>query len=891
MKHNLTSTFTLVTSNSSELQFYCDTAVCLGTIDEDNFLTFEAGEKYTVIAHVAVYAKALVIGSNSYVNVVELTSNGVTDAVSVNNAIPDAQTALEVATQWGNFSGVNTANGDFVTNVSGLNGQSITVLSASPLTTGESYVVNYNKPVVQPCSMEFAGSFVRGGGIGFATASLFANSEAGADSVPNPINIVSYYQSSAGQGAANTTTAGTIMHILLETPVPAIGANNAVFSGDWINITGLVDNRFNYSNACINFISADRKTIAVGFSDEVALPSIVSPASGATSVTLGSAKVNFYNNFSGARNAYGLRLTGTSATSAAVVSIFGGDDNQVSGTLLGDHRVTIASTNPTYVVGSVMGQYEIKATSRFKIDCHPDVAVLLDKAEQTQASWTPREFRTSVKPSSNSKLYPRFRLYKPESMSRPIAKIVSATKATATTTATIVTDAPHGLTTGNYVTIKGIANQTVFASFTTPAVVTVIDATSFTVVCGTATIATSYGGSVIIANGGKDQPGIQTNTIQNAVSYIANGSNWLLLTGLATWFGVINIGDYIDIHGVRNSSTGADLGVDGAWEVANIGTTLLYLKPIFDIAGNRVSPALTTLASTPCSGTSITRQTLRAHDLSVTSRKDNVVSIDGAGTARIDKALPIYGLGGTISASQSTAATVSATTGLGGWYVHPAIVGLPDIASAALTSTTTTSTIANNLGNGFQVNIAVTAVTGTTPTLDIRVEESFDGGTNWVTLYEMQRITANGSYNSPILRATGRHIRYVQTVAGTTPSFTRAITRNVLPFIPAEPQKRLMDRSIALTTLNSITPILFSGAANNVQLVINLGTATTPPALQLEGSEDGVNFYSIGSPLTGVASSTVQLTVTGLSATFVRAKVTTVGATVVAGYVSIKAWS
>ena len=100
-----------------------------------------------------------------------------------------------------------------------------------------------------------------------------------------------------------------------------------------------------------------------------------------------------------------------------------------------------------------------------------------------------------------------------------------------------------------------------------------------------------------------------------------------------------------------------------------------------------------------------------------------------------------------------------------------------------------------------------------------------------------------------------------------------------------------MDRSIVLTTLNSVTPVLFSGAANNIQLVINLGTATTPPALQMEGSEDGINFYPIGSPLTGVASSTVQLTIAGVSATFVRARVSTVGATVVAGYVSIKAWS
>lgn len=73
------------------------------------------------------------------------------------------------------------------------------------------------------------------------------------------------------------------------------------------------------------------------------------------------------------------------------------------------------------------------------------------------------------------------------------------------------------------------------------------------------------------------------------------------------------------------------------------------------------------------------------------------------------------------------------------------------------------------------------------------------------------------------MRATGRHIRYIRTLNGTSLTCTNAVTRNVLPFIQAEPQKRIMDRSIVLTTLNSVTPTLFQGAANNVQLVINLG--------------------------------------------------------------------
>lgn len=66
---------------------------------------------------------------------------------------------------------------------------------------------------------------------------------------------------------------------------------------------------------------------------------------------------------------------------------------------------------------------------------------------------------------------------------------------------------------------------------------------------------------------------------------------------------------------------------------------------------------------------------------------------------------------------------------------------------------------------------------------------------------------------------------------------------------------------------------------------------TTPPSIQLEGSEDGVNFYTMGAPLAAVASSTVQLTVNSISATYTRARVSTAGVTVTAGYVSIKAWS
>jgi len=213
-----------------------------------------------------------------------------------------------------------------------------------------------------------------------------------------------------------------------------------------------------------------------------------------------------------------------------------------------------------------------------------------------------------------------------------------------------------------------------------------------------------------------------------------------------------------------------------------------------------------------------------------------------------------------------------------------------DVVSAALITTTTSATFIPSFGISYQVNIPVTVVSGTSPTLDVTIEESDDTGINWYKVYDFPRITGTGIYRSPHIPFMGNRVRYVQTVGGTTPSFTRSINRLQSSY-PALPVRQLIDRTISLTTLNSTTPILLTrDCGNALQLVINTGAAATPPVLQLEGSEDfGSTWYSIGSPLTAVASSTVQLTVTTINSAAVRARVSTAGVGVTAGYVMIKA--
>ena len=760
--------------------------------------------------------------------------------------------------------------GDFINTSRSSNGQQFIEISIDPLSVSETQTtVEFNRPVRFPLYAEIEASLSQRTYGDYVVMEI--TDKVSRDVEPIEYNIVSISQST------------TRLTVTLDSAFDG-------WLGSWVDIYGLADSRFNYTNAAIEAMSLDKKTLFITTRDETTIPSLT-----ATPASVVGGKLKRQAKLQNARNAVGMRFTGVSATTAAFMTRFDGGSIKEVGTLTGSRLATNASTAPTYTSG-LNGQVEIKPSSKYRIEVEPEIITFMDKAIDSATTYAVRQAFTAVKPSSGNDYYIRFRAVSPRSISRPVAKIVSAVKATASTTATITTDVPHGLNVDSYVTIYGIANQTVFANLTAATkVASIVNDTTFTIVIGTATIATSYGGYVSLCNGGVTQPGAIAQVVQS-VAVDANG--FVTLIGTGTWAGLGGVGEYVNLLGVRNSTNGADLGVDGVYRVSNFATTTLVLEPVKDLNGIRainglgqnLSPTVGVITTTNAGGAVLLRTTLRSHNFVAASYSQSVMNISGQGTQRADKAIPVIHVGSVI-ANQGTPATVSSTTGLNGWLVNPATAGIPDIASAALTSTGTTSSIANNLGNGFQVNIAVTAVTGTAPTLDVRIEESFDGATNWVTLYEMQRITANGSYNTPILRASGRHIRYVQTVGGTSPSFTRAVTRNILPFIPAEPQKRLMDRSIVLTTLNSVTPVLFSGAANNIQLVINLGTATTPPALQLEGSEDGINFYPIGSPLTGIASSTVQVTIANVSATFVRARVSTIGATVVAGYVSIKAWS
>lgn len=248
----------------------------------------------------------------------------------------------------------------------------------------------------------------------------------------------------------------------------------------------------------------------------------------------------------------------------------------------------------------------------------------------------------------------------------------------------------------------------------------------------------------------------------------------------------------------------------------------------------------------------------------------------------INGVAPLMGVGASGTGSLRTK---EATEGVNLSVNNPAI----DVASAAITTTTTTAAFTPTSGISYTIVLNATVVTGTSPTNDTNIEESPDGGTTWFHVYSLRRLTAVGTVLSVKLPNRGNRVRYVQTISGTTPSFTRSITR-LQTNDPVPVFAQLIDRTLAVNTLNSTTASVLVDGASNVSVTLQLGAATTPPVIQIEGSDNNSSWYSIGNTLNGVASSSVSYTINGVAPAFIRARVSTAGVSSTLDNILIKAF-
>lgn len=436
----------------------------------------------------------------------------------------------------------------------------------------------------------------------------------------------------------------------------------------------------------------------------------------------------------------------------------------------------------------------------------------------------------------------RIRAKNLDNYTRPVAKITAIAK-TGTTTATVTTDAPHGLATTDFVQIYGVRDIVNFPNLTVQTqVASIVSPTQFTIIIGSASTTSSAGGTVFLNQGSVLAPGISAINVQS----ISRTNNILALVGNTTWAGYLP-GETIQLHGCDATSMGL---YDGAYKVLRSSTTILELESVGSDFG-----------TINCGGAVMRRTDFRIHTISEIEHTRHIVELSNSqGAGDISKSVPVIVANSpAVTVSSGTVTTVSAVTAItnalpaGANVIGQVGLSIPgtvaDVASAAITTTTTTAAFTPTSGTAYQVNVPVTAVSGTNPTLDFSIEESTDNGTNWIKIYDFPRITATGIYNSPILRLRGNRVRYVQTITGTTPSFTRAVNRSQISHAASQ-IAQLVDRTIVPNTLSSTTPSLLVESCQDFNILVRCTAQTTAATLTLQFSHDNVNWHTTGNALT-----------------------------------------
>ena len=181
----------------------------------------------------------------------------------------------------------------------------------------------------------------------------------------------------------------------------------------------------------------------------------------------------------------------------------------------------------------------------------------------------------------------------------------------------------------------------------------------------------------------------------------------------------------------------------------------------------------------------------------------------------------------------------------------------------------------------------VTATSGTGQTLDVVIQESDDSGTNWYDTYHFPRITATGQYRTPLIPLTGNRVRYVRTVAGTSPSFTMSLNR--LQGHTSNPVQRQFFTRIDMNTLNTVTASFFTEGCVDLNVVVAMAAiTTTAPVLAFEVSADNSAWTQVGGDITTVANTAVLVQISNVQARFSRLRTKTAGSGASTNFMMVK---
>ncbi len=423
--------------------------------------------------------------------------------------------------------------------------------------------------------------------------------------------------------------------------------------GDRICLYGCPSSLMNVGPVAVTVLTADSFTVPITASN------------GSYNCTGG--KVMWVDPVAYAENAASYLFENATVTNASFITRRDGSSAKgaVSAVTVATTTATQANTSPYTDAFLAAGQHEFIATLdalTYRSFAPDGVATMSGLGKRTQG--TPDE-------EKNYKI--RVRAKNLSSLSVPVGRITQISKS-GTTTATVTTDVPHGLTTSDMVQIYGVRDITNFPNLTaSTAVSSIITDTSFTIIIAGAVSASSAGGAVWRNNGAVLAPGVLAQNIQS----ISRTNNVVSVVGNTTWATPLP-GEYFHLYGMDGSGA----AYDGAYKVLRVNTSTLELESTGADFG-----------SISCGGAVLRRTDVRVHFVRLMDYTRLVTEVVGGrgSTTDINDSVPVAITGSaTITANPSTG-----TSGIA--KAEDAAAAAGDIGVPAMTLRQDVQLVGNNV--------------------------------------------------------------------------------------------------------------------------------------------------------------------------------------------------
>ncbi len=317
--------------------------------------------------------------------------------------------------------------------------------------------------------------------------------------------------------------------------------------------------------------------------------------------------------------------------------------------------------NPVYAVSTtaISGTPAVRSesmlpTSKYALEMYPDYNYYSNIAVDSVTAIELGIKRTNQIPNGSKNYKVRYRCRNNSNFSTPIGRITSATKS-GTTTATIVTDVPHGLTTSDFVVIQGVRDITSFPNLiAATAVTSIISPTSFTVIQGSAVTASSQDGVVFKING---LGTVANMTTTRGIQSIQAANNELTLTISGTVTATALNGDTVSVYGLAPALQSV---YEGAYVVLDNSGSTIILRPINTDGSVRT---IADIDSTPTGGMYIRRVDYIIHWTRVKKvSRQSVEIVNGDSIMDVSRATKAYIMNPSSIPVASTQSTGIGTT-------------------------------------------------------------------------------------------------------------------------------------------------------------------------------------------------------------------------------------